>query len=236
MSRAVVVWRGPSALDGAPIRVQLVWHSENRKTGDMVQAYILRDDMSPLEAYAQGADASICGDCPLSGLQPDGSRSGRACYVTVKHGPRSTWYEDTPDMELEEAQRLLAGRFLRIGAYGDPAAVPLSVWTRLVIRSDGWTGYTHQWQHLGDGWRVLLMASVDSEAQAQQAWAAGWRTFRVATQAEPMAPRTEIVCPNTTHGVQCADCQLCNGTYLGKKAGRASIVIEAHGPGAKYVH
>jgi hypothetical protein len=69
------------------------------------------------------------------------------------------------------------------------------------------------------------MASVDSMEEQQTATAAGWRTFRVAR--DLAAGPKEIVCPNTTAGVQCADCGLCRGTAVKAK----SILIEVHGVG-----
>ena len=68
-------WRG-AGLDGGPviaIAVGLINKSENRKTGKrgvgsgqtMVQIYILRADMSPVEASNLGLDRSVCGDCDL---------------------------------------------------------------------------------------------------------------------------------------------------------------------------
>ena len=56
---------GPSLIDGAPIIGIAVLRSENAKTGDMVQTYILRADMSPLDAISSGDDVSICVDPEL---------------------------------------------------------------------------------------------------------------------------------------------------------------------------
>ena len=62
--QSFVFYDGPSALDGAPIIGIAVLRSDNRKTGDMVQTYILRADTHPVDALRDGSDASICGDCP----------------------------------------------------------------------------------------------------------------------------------------------------------------------------
>lgn len=233
MRNSFIVWRGPSAWDGSPIRVQLVLSSTNGKTGDMAQAYILRDDMSPMDAYAERHDAAICGDCPLSGLQPNGERAGRACYVNVGRGPLATWKSNPTSVSLLEAAELLQGRFLRIGAYGEPAMVPLHVWVTLASTSRGWTGYTHQWSMLTPPWREYLMASVDSEEQAREARAFGWRTFRASATGDPMPG--EVVCPNTLTGRQCRDCRACDGTHEGTKDGRVSIAIAAHGAGKAHI-
>ena len=64
----IVAWRGPSAIDGTPVMLVLTGlrrPSTNSKTGPMVQSWILREDMHPLEAVKTGADSSICGSCPL---------------------------------------------------------------------------------------------------------------------------------------------------------------------------
>lgn len=58
-----VIYEGPSVLDGAPIVAIAVTASDNRKTGNMVQTYILRRDVHPSEALRTGDDASIRGDC-----------------------------------------------------------------------------------------------------------------------------------------------------------------------------
>ena len=57
-----VIYRGPSLLDGAPIVAIATMQTSNRKTGNMVQTWILREDVSPVEASKAGADASVCGD------------------------------------------------------------------------------------------------------------------------------------------------------------------------------
>ena len=70
--KTVEAWRGPSPVDGAPIALILTGlspldseQSVNRKTGPMVQTYIVRRDMAPVMAMMSGADRSVCGDCPL---------------------------------------------------------------------------------------------------------------------------------------------------------------------------
>ena len=62
-----IIYRGPSLLDGSPIVAIATYSARNRKTGAMVQTYIIRDDMDPVTASRTGADAAICGACPLRG-------------------------------------------------------------------------------------------------------------------------------------------------------------------------
>ena len=59
-----IIYEGRSAIDRAPIVVILTGlkPSKNSKTGAMLQTWILRADMHPLEALRTGADRAICGD------------------------------------------------------------------------------------------------------------------------------------------------------------------------------
>ena len=66
----LIIYEGPSAIDGAPIVAILTGlanASRNTGTGDMLQLYILRADMMPEAARHTGADASICGTCSMRG-------------------------------------------------------------------------------------------------------------------------------------------------------------------------
>ena len=72
-----ILYRGPSLLDGADIVVIAIGTnsgSENRKTGRMLQTYILRADALPAAVVRTGNDSSICGDCTHRG---DGTGKGR---------------------------------------------------------------------------------------------------------------------------------------------------------------
>ena len=65
-----IIYSGPSRIDGAPIVAIAVWDSSNRKTGSMLQTYILRSDIDPRDANKYGEDFSICGTCDLKGDPP----------------------------------------------------------------------------------------------------------------------------------------------------------------------
>ena len=68
-----VVYEGPSELDGSPIVVivnRIFTASDNAKTGDIVQTFIIRSDVSPLDALKSGEDVSVCGDCCLLYTSP----------------------------------------------------------------------------------------------------------------------------------------------------------------------
>lgn len=230
-SKGVIVYRGPSILPGyewAPIVAVLTHETSNRKTGDMSQLWILHDGpLSPVEAVATGADAAVCGDCP---------HRGTTCYVNVGQAPRAVWSGVQrgiyPDATPENLPRVIAGRPVRLGAYGDPGALPLSVIQSVTQHAPAWTGYTHQWRTRPD-LKAYAMASVDNEWEAFDAQVQGWRTFRVALPGADMLPR-EFVCPASDEGGntrQCVTCRACNGNPKAS-ATQASPVIVIHGRSA----
>lgn len=228
-----VIYRGPSLLDGQPIVVVAVWGSKNRKTGGMLQTYILRADIDPLTANKLGEDYSICGDCTFRGtptLDPDKKQAERrTCYVVLGQGPTQVWkglqrglYGDC--CSPAERRALGKGRMVRIGTYGDGAATPTWVWTDLIAEAEGHTAYTHNRAP-----STLFMRSADTLEQAQSAWKSNVRTFRVIHDASHLVRSQEILCPSD-RGVQCVDCGLCGGSRVQAK----SIAIVVHGPGAKH--
>ena len=240
-----VLWEGPSKFDGAPLVAIAIIKSRNSKTGNMVQTFILRSDVSPLDALETGADVSVCGDCVHRPRAPAGARHGRkgkpkkerTCYVNVGQSVMAIWnafrrgrYPFAP----AAAAAACAGRTVRLGAYGDPAAIPVRIWHALLKRATGHTGYTHAWhKRAGRALRSLAMASADSAQDLERARAAGWRTFRVRTATEPLQAR-ELVCPASAEndtGRTCSTCGACNGSTRGPA--QASVAIIVHGPAAR---
>lgn len=242
-----VIYEGPSRIDGQPIVVivtGLTNASTNTKTDDMVQSWILRADISPLEALRTKQDASICGGCPhrpqevgfkmVKGVQVQ-TWFRRSCYVNVAQAPTAVWnaykrgsYRRMTATELSAAT---AGRLVRLGSYGDPAAAPLAVWQAYTAQASGWTGYTHQWksERLRDI-AALCQASVDSVEEAAKAKSLGLGYFRVAPIGGERLPDEEG-CPASKElgaVTSCASCKKCDGS------GRL-VVIDAHGIGASHV-
>jgi hypothetical protein len=139
------------------------------------------------------------------------------------HGPRVVWDAFTrgvyPDVTLAKARKLLARKRCRIGADGDPGAVPIKVWQTALAQVDELTGYTHLWREypaLAD----FCMASCDSDVDRMVAKAMGFRTYRVRPKGEPKAAG-EGHCPAAAEmgkAVQCAYCLLCGGHRSGGKA------------------
>ena len=61
----MIIYEGPSKLDGAPIvaiATGVDGASDNGKTGDMVQITIIRADIAPHHATKTGDDTSVCGN------------------------------------------------------------------------------------------------------------------------------------------------------------------------------
>ena len=214
--KSAIIYNGPSMLDGAPIVAIAVWSNRNKKTGAMVQTYILRSDIDPRDASKTGADKSICGNCPMRGTPTDLSERkiaiGRKCYVNLGQGVLIVYKAFKRGLYVNgDAAAMGADQMVRLGTYGDPAAVPVSVWNKLTSRAKSWTGYTHQWQE-SDELQELCMASADSELDAIIAQSKGWRTFRVAQNKDIAA--NEINCPASKEAgaiVQCTACGLCKG-------------------------
>jgi len=278
----LIIYDGPSVIDGSPIVAILTGlanASRNAGTGDMIQLYILRADMMPEAARHTGADAAICGACPMRGrvvsldeardiaaTLPAGQRAQltkriktahdkgqdtinieRPCYVIVSQAPtiiykayqRGLYSAATPD----EAAQYVRGRALRIGAYGDSAALPFGVVEPLADAADTVTNYTHSGCYDMTRAKQLAqftMLSADNLRQAERYRKSGARTFRVSSDWELVdgvrrvndISDGESQCPKTiSKKVSCIDCGLCDGLNRGIKN---SIAAPSHGNGAAY--
>lgn len=243
MKTPIVIYLGPSMLDGSPIVVLASTGSKNVKTGSMVQTWIMRADMHPSEASARKADSAVCGQCPRR------HSLGGDCYVQIVHAPRSVWEawdragkpgENWADhAEIVRLQADAGASGLRLGSYGDPMAVPFQVWQDLIdaLQPKKTVGYTHQWD-TQTAWendfapsesyawfRSRLMASCDSVNDQIRANVFGWRTF-TAIPAGSDAPSGSIQCPATTSDRTCEDCGACDGA---DRPGKASVFLYEHG-------
>ena len=239
----LVIYDGPSQWDDQPIVVIVTGiknRSNNPKTGDMLQAWILLRDSHPHEGVVSGLDQSICGDC-VHRRQEDGKRS---CYVSM-NAPGQIWktykagkYDVATPREAGEVIASLPTyrRKIRLGAYGDPAMVPLEVWRDLTEHVTLSTGYTHQWRHMSSEYSEFCMASADNPTDVADATALGYRTFRCMSEGDPLLEK-EIVCPASAEAgqlTQCSDCGLCSGSYTERSNSIPNVAITIHGRGAKY--
>lgn len=221
----------------ADIVVIATLKTTNRKTGNMIQVWILNRSISPVDAIYSGENKKICFDCPHQGDK----FQKRTCYVNMRY-VQGIWKAYTRGRYAFLAQdnySVLAGRKIRFGAYGEPICIPLPIVAALAATSKGWTGYTHQWRKADmQGYRHYFMASCDSKADAALAVSMGWRYFRVQEKIGSYLPpvlQGEIVCPASDemgHKTQCVKCGLCNGTRYANDP-RKNITIYVHGSGAK---
>lgn len=229
-----ILFEGLSRIDKRPIvaiATGLKTTSANAKTGNMVQTWILCADVDPITALRTGRDVSICGACvhrPKDISDPKKYR-GRSCYVNPL-GPQSIYraYKRGAYRSGLDVGAMVSGRMVRLGSYGDPAAVPLDVWDRLLASAKGHTGYTHQWRadRLSDALKYCQV-SADSPADTLIAKGLGVGSFRVLASGEKPLP-FETICPASEEAgrkATCETCQLCTGS------GGGFIAIQAHGIG-----
>ena len=217
----MIIFDGLSEINNQPIMGILTVKSQNRKTGDMGQLWIVPKEVNPVLSVRTGVDESVCGSCPMRRF------NGGACYVNVGHGPNSVWkaakrgsYDNNVGLDDNEK---IEGLYVRLGAWGDPTAIPYWVVKDLMDTTNaGHTGYTHRWRDCDQRFKNILMASCDTKKDYEDAKAMGWRTFRVVDDYATIG-KNERVCPNDSHGVKCSDCLACHG------GSGVDIAIKVHG-------
>ncbi len=229
--RGVVLYRGKSLINNENIVViASITNSKNEKIGDMIQTWILLDNnLSPYDNSRNGKDEAICGDCIHRGKN---GKQG-SCYVNLLWAPNQIYKSylrgNYPDYSPRVHNKLIRGRILRYGAYGDPAAVPYEIWAKLNKLCPNHTGYTHAWRNCDQRLKKILMASVDTPNQVAEANKLGWRTFRVRIPQNDPLLENEITCPASKEAGKirtCATCKACHGAGNGKAK---NIAIIAHG-------
>ena len=271
----MILYDGPSLIDGEPIVVIAVEDSNPKTGKMLFTWILRQDKKPSVSAFNGGefsicgdckfrAQPSIGASADYkSGLYDPKSRT---CYVRLtgdtadeKMSPDHVWsawkngnipYYDSNwgfyDYFYESSLLQYYGDLpIRIGSYGDPAAVRTLVWEALVSKSKRWTGYTHRWKNCDQRLKKYCMASVDTKQEREDAKAMGWRTFLVVPENRkevmPNATRRhhspatsldittlggDILCPATAGKSVCAKCSLCMGTS--SKASK-SIWEVAHG-------
>ena len=210
----LVLYKGISQLDNeTPIMVVMsgfTKDSNNTKTGPLVQLYILPVHETPKDIYFSGSKA-VCGDCKYNG--------NNGCYVRWSN-LGSIWKsaKNQAAIPMTLSKEFLRGLRVRVGAAGDPAAVPSSVWSELLSTCENFTGYTHQWNKPEfKDLQGLFLASVDNATENLKAHVVGWSTFFV-TDSKEQAKKEGTRClasagKTDSHGLPttCASCMLCNG-------------------------
>ena len=205
--------------------------SANRKTGKGIQIWILDRTMHPSESRKSGNDAkSQCKGCPLA------SYSG--CYVMDM--PLISIYKKwqaggyrTLKLNSRKWNEFFAVPYVRLGAYGNPSCLPISIVASISRLAERVTGYFHDWQLMSEdrarSYGRFLMASTHP-ATYRAAKAIGLRTFTTGKMAS--VGSYGIECLADSKGITCAECGLCDGTQR-NRATRPDVWINPHGFQAK---
>jgi len=226
----IILYKGPSQIDGKKILVLasgIFDKTKNEKTGDMIQTWIVNQDIPPVIARRLGYDYSVCGDCK--------HRHFGSCYVNIAHGPQQTYnayHNDSYVMFDEEKHlELFKGRKFRLGSFGDPAAVPTRIWKKFCDVSSGFTGYTHQWnaRFVDNELKKYCMASCDNAAEYKKAKSLGWRTFRVRMNKDEQLLETEFICPASKEFNRKTDCSKCKACMGNSSKTQKDPCIIVHG-------
>lgn len=262
----MIIYRGKSLIDGTTpivgVLTGVLDPSSNTKTGPMAQLWILREDKPAGRTLDTGEDAAVCGACPFA--------HKRGCYVapmataaiwkSVCAGTYGSVIDPVEGAKLLVRQhRRGAIQGLRIGAYGDPVALPLGVVEDLAtpLREAGAaiTGYTHAWRDAyrisgqpepEAGWRQWLMASCHHQADMLRAKLSGWRPYVILGEPpEGVDPYTwaksrsrewgVALCPAASERPEhlrltCGACGGCNGKGMDDR--RVGFGISLHGGAA----
>jgi len=231
----LILWKGKSLLDGERIMVITTGvfnKSANSKTGDMIQTWIMRRDINPMLARRLGEDKSICGNCKL--------KECGACYVNLR-SPITIYnaYQDGRYRDYtEKDNKYFIGRNIRIGSYGDPAAVPYEIWENISKVAKSINGYSHQWRTCDQRLRNLCMASVDSIdgylQEYEKAKSMGWRSFRVFADNDGKSvydekQENEFICPASKEAGVKTDCNHCGACGGFSSRTDKDVLINLHG-------
>ena len=255
----MIIYRGPSQLDASREIICVVTdNSSNIKTGsELLQTWILDATTPPIENNRLGTDSAICGECQhrgkalLSKEKTKGFAAFRSCYVNLLFSPNNIYKcfkrGKYKYLDNNETRNLGKNRLVRVGSYGDGAAIPIDIWKNFLAESLGHTGYTHQLinsklqiNQQFAGFADFCMISADSIEQAQIAWGHGWRTFRVINDIQELEySNNEVHCPASKEYSEitgnpkrtCDKFQLCKGSANTKAK---SVAIVAHGSGKKH--
>ena len=229
-TNGIILWEGESVLDRSPIVAVLTGldkRSQNSKTGnsteDMLQIFIIRQDIDPVTAQNLGLDVATCGSCILRpylrhlrlllGIS-------KPCYVETSKSVNSVFqsytrggYLHLNDIDTEDVINQIGTRRVRIGAYGDGMAIPFDSW-KLIMQRIGYplsTGYTHQWKRKGsEVYRNMLMASCDTVADKAKAHSKGFTCFTIGDDDAIQCPAQ--VSPESNSCATCGSLEpLCSG-------------------------
>tara|TARA_Y100000034_G_scaffold129393_1_gene185758 strand:- start:269 stop:1051 length:783 start_codon:yes stop_codon:yes gene_type:complete len=229
----IIVYKGPSVFDGEQIVAIATGfkRSRNPKTGKAIQIWIIRADIAPHEALQTGDDFSVCFHCKHAKFG--------SCYVNLGMGPWNiyqAYLEGKYKMATKRSLEYFRGKTVRLGAYGDPGAVPVDIWDSICGVAKSWLGYTHAWRYkLALPVKKYCMASCDTEKEAMEAISRGWKPFYVRSENDAI-PAGFFSCPASAEAgkrLTCEDCGVCKGGE--HREGQGAVTLLRHGPSFKKV-
>lgn len=221
------------------VSVLITPRSFNTKTGDIPQVWI---GSTHDEARASCDKAK----CPMRPWAKEGAMSCYAWTGTSRMAFYSASKHNVADPDFDEVLRKSSrqAQAIRVGALGDPCAMPLTWWNKLKAAAGRFNmtilSYTHGWRdHPKLAGRT--MASCDSVEQVLEAKAMGfqaaWATRDVGDLDKfvtlPDGSRA-TVCPAIyakaagKAPVTCNQCRKCDGTNP-----NLTIIFPDHGPSAR---
>jgi len=196
------------------MHVYYVGQSSNRKTGNIPQQFI---------GGTRKESMKTCEGCKLL--------ASKVCYAqfgteSIAHGSVRRASARGKDYTLQTAldNRSTHARYFRFGTIGDPSGIPDRILRKAerVARNSGLRvlNYTHFWATRGKHLLGRAMASCDTFKDAWKAVHQGWRATVVVSQNFIDKHGTKGVyrgkrwalCPYQSHGTQCNDCGLCDGS------------------------
>ena len=262
-ARGLLVYRGPSTMPGlskkTPVIGAVSFYCSNLKVGDEFQTWHFNAKVHPIEARrGHTSDACVCGEganaCPFVAAPGDtvgacypAGRTLNGIWSSIQRGNYPELAELAAELRLPvEATLAVVGSVpdgVRLGAYGDPVAMPAAIAQHLTRSAQERQGFTHQWRQVSrSAWPRLVMASCELPEQVGQAAALGWRTYtafppeltrqearRAIINASGKAARLILAgCPATyAEGIDCAGCPIqCNGVERGRPW---HVINAAHG-------
>ena len=224
-SNGLILYRGYSPINNKPIVViatGLNAKTSNKKTGDMIQTWILYDGLEPHKAFKiKEYGETVCGNCPHAGY------NNNSCYVKWFHAPLNVYkaYKNNRYDYFNGDYEIFRDKSIRFGSCGDPSLIPLYIVKKMIDVCKNHTGYTHQWtNNFAIRFKGLFMASVDSFEEYLKASSLGFKCFYVKHESVK-DPKNFIHCPASVERDQKTSCNLCNMC----NGDKADIVINAHG-------
>ena len=220
------IYDGPSAYTGKRIRAYLRPHES--KTGPVMGLTVIPAGLGFWQSIRAGSDVDSCGACPHRSKTSGGNGScytANGSHVGVSIDRWVADAHDLPVIPLASLRRLLRRQTLRSAVYGDAGALPEKFVSELVECFSDTLGYTHAWRTRPDLMRSHV-ASVDSEDEAREAWAMGWRTFRVADPGSEVVRGHEFSCPASAERgkrLTCDECMAC-GTDGYERNARSAMI------------